>query len=191
MEIITVDRLMVPIDEYASVGEDATLYEAVKALEKAQEELDRKHYQYLHRAILVLDKNRKVIGKISQLDVLTALEPRYKKMGDMKHLSKAGFSSHFVKSMMESFSLCEMPFSSMCINAMNLNVKELMHAPTEGEFIEAEASLCEALHMLIMGHHQSLLVTTGGEIVGILRLTDVFKEGFQMMKSYENRSQAV
>jgi predicted transcriptional regulator len=25
-----------------------------------------------------------------------------------------------------------------------------------------------------MGHHQSLMVTEGGEVVGILRLTDVF-----------------
>jgi len=187
MEIITVENLMVPIDEYATVDEEATLYKAVKALEKAQEELDRKHYQYLHRAILVLDKNRQVIGKISQLDVLMALEPRYKKMGDMHHLSKAGFSSNFIKSMMESFSLCEMPFSTMCINAMNLSVKELMHTPVEGEFIEADAPLCEALHMLVMGHHQSLLVTEGERIVGILRLTDVFKEAFQMMKSHEHK----
>jgi predicted transcriptional regulator len=34
-----------------------------------------------------------------------------------------------------------------------------------------------------MGHHQSLLVTRDGGIVGILRLTDVFKEVFQMIKT--------
>jgi len=60
MEIIAVEDLMVPIEEYVTVNEDATLYEAVKTLEKAQEELDRKRYHYLHRAILVLDKNGKV-----------------------------------------------------------------------------------------------------------------------------------
>ena len=38
-EIIRVSDLMVPRDEYATVGDDATLYEAVIALEKAQEEL--------------------------------------------------------------------------------------------------------------------------------------------------------
>ena len=50
--------LMVPLDEYATVGEEATLWEAVIALEKAQEDLDRSFYKYLHRAILVLDKER-------------------------------------------------------------------------------------------------------------------------------------
>ena len=44
MEIITIEDLMVPIEEYATVGEEATLYEAVKALEKAQEDFDFKHY---------------------------------------------------------------------------------------------------------------------------------------------------
>jgi CBS domain-containing protein len=183
MEIITVEELMIPIEEYATVREDATLYEAVKALEKAQKELDRKHYPYLHRAILVLDENGKVEGKISQLDVLRALEPRYKDMGDTRHLSRSGFSLDFVKSMMEKYALCEIPFTDMCSRAGDKNVKEFMYAPGEGEYVEVDASLCEAIHMLVMGHHQSLLVTREGEIAGILRLPDVFKKMSQTMEA--------
>ena len=44
---------MVPLSEYATVSEDATLFEAVSELEKAQEEFD--HTRYRHRAILVMD----------------------------------------------------------------------------------------------------------------------------------------
>jgi len=190
MEIITVEDLMVPIEEYATVNEDATLYEAVKALEKAQEELDRKRYHYLHRAILVLDKNRKVLGKISQLDVLRALEPKYKGMGDMRHLSRTGFSLDFIKSMMEKYALCEVPFTQMCREAANLKVKDYMYKPEEGEYVEIDASLCEAIHILVMGQHQKLLVTRDGEIVGILRLTDVFKEVFQTMESQKLKSES-
>lgn len=190
MEIITVEDLMVPIEEYATVNEDATLYEAVKALEKAQEELDRKRYHYLHRAILVLDKNRKVLGKISQLDVLRALEPKYKGMGDMRHLSRTGFSLDFIKSMMEKYALCEVPFTEMCREAGNLKVKDYMYKPEEGEYVEIDASLCEAIHILVMGQHQKLLVTRDGEIVGILRLTDVFKEVFQTMESQKLKSES-
>ncbi len=43
MEIITLEDLMVPIEEYATISDGANLYEAVKALEKAQEEFDYKH----------------------------------------------------------------------------------------------------------------------------------------------------
>jgi signal-transduction protein with cAMP-binding, CBS, and nucleotidyltransferase domain len=63
-----------------------------------------------------------------------------------------------------------------------------MYSPSEGEYIEAHAALCEAIHMLVMGHHQSLLVTREGEIVGVLRLTDVFKEVFQTMEARKLKS---
>ena len=183
LENITIEDLMVPIDEYATVREDASIYEAVKALEKAQEDLDHDRYAYLHRAILVLDKNDRVIGKISQLDVLRALEPKYGNMGDTKMISHAGFSRDFINSMMDYFALCERPFSEMCDRASNMKAIKFMYTLTEGEYIDVEMSLCEAIHLFIMGHHQSLLVARNDKIIGILRLTDVFKEVFQMMES--------
>ncbi|MBW2028046.1 MAG: CBS domain-containing protein [Deltaproteobacteria bacterium] len=183
-EIIAVSDIMVPFEEYATVSEDATLYEAVMELERAQEELDRKRYHYLHRAILVYDRENRIVGKISQLDVLKALEPKYKDMGDMRTLSRAGFSPQFLKSMMEQFHLCDSSFTEMCCRAAAMKVKDFMYTPTEGEYVEEDATLCEAIHQLVMGQHQSLLVTRDGEIVGILRLTDVFKEVFQSMKKH-------
>jgi len=51
-----------------------------------------------------------------------------------------------------------------------------MHAPTQGEHVAEDATLNEAVHRLIVGRHQSLLVTRGEEIVGVLRLTDVFSK---------------
>ena len=181
-EIIYVKDLMVPLDEYVTVSMEATLYEAVEALEKAQEELDRNRYAYLHRAVLVYDENNKIVGKISQLDVLSALEPKYMEMGDMRRISSAGFSQDFLKSIMEKYSLCDKSFTDMCRKAADIRVKEFMYTPAEGEYVEEETSLCEAIHQLVMGHHQSLLVTRDKDIVGILRLTDVFLEVFQMMR---------
>ena len=184
MEIITVEDLMVPIEEYATIGENGTLYEAVKALEKSQEEFDYKHSFYRHRAILVLDKNKNVVGKISQIDILRALEPKYQDMGDMRAMSRAGLSADFIRSMMEDYSLCKIPFTEMCRNAADLKVTNFMYVPSEGEYIEVDASLCEAIHMFVTGNHHSLLVTRDEKIIGILRLTDVFKEAFQTMESH-------
>ena len=185
MKTVTVEDFMVPLEEYATVSEDATLFKAVMALEKAQEELDRTRYHYLHRAILVYDQNRKIVGKISQLDVLRALEPKYKKMGERGPLSRAGFSSQFLKSLLETYSLLDKPLDFVCGRAAKLKVKDFMYTPTEGEYIEVSAPLGQAIHQLVMGHHQSLLVTKGEDIVGVLRLTDVFKHIFQTMKTCE------
>lgn len=185
MEKIVVKDLMVPLEEYATVSEGATLFEAVMALEKAHEELDRSRFKYLHRAILVLDKNNKVVGKISQLDALRALEPKYGEMGDTGAISRAGFSPRFLKSMMERYSIFGGTVREICSKAAKLNVNAFMYTPGEGEYIEETAHLGEAIHQLVMGRHQSLLVTSQEKIVGVLRLTDVFKEIFEIMKTCE------
>ena len=183
MTDLIVKDLMVPLEEYATVDEEATLYEAVTALEEAQEECDRSLYKYLHRAILVLDKGKKVVGKISQLDVLRALEPKYMEMGDPGKLSRTGFSPQFMKSMLEQYALWDRPLNQICSKATNIKVKVFMHTPTEGEYIQENAALGEAIHQLVMGHHQSLLVTGERKIVGILRLTDVFMNIFEEMRA--------
>ena len=187
MKITTVRDLMVPLEEYVSVPEDATLFEAVMALEQAQEHLDRMRYKYLHRAVLVYDKNKKVVGKISQLDVLRALEPKYARMMDMESVSRSGLSVSpgFLKSMLEEHGLWDRPLKDICGKAARMKVKGFMYTPTEGEYIEENVSLEVAMHMLVMGHHQSLLVTKDGEIVGVLRLADVFMEVFRLMKLCE------
>lgn len=185
MEEMTVMDLMVPLEEYATVSEDATLLDAVIALEEAQEKLDRERYLYLHRAILVYDKNKKIVGKISQLDALRALEPKYLEVTDLAGLSRAGahFSLEFLQSTLRKHSLWERPLEHVCRKAAGRKVKDFMYTPSEGEYVAESASLNEAVHLLVMGHHQSLLVTRGKDIVGVLRLTDVFKHVFQKMKA--------
>lgn len=174
---------MVPIEEYATVSEDATLYEAVMALEKAQEELDMTKYKFKHRAVLVYDENKKIVGKLSQFDALRALEPKYVDMGDIRSMSRTGFSPEFLKDMVEKHSLWDQPPEDMCRQAMDRKVKDFMHTPTEGEYIQEDAHMREAVHLLVMGQHHSLLVTRGEEIVGILRLVDVLMSVYQLMKS--------
>ena len=174
----TVKDLMVPLSEYATVSEDATVFEAIMALDKAQVEHDKSHYH--HRAILVYGKDNKIVGKVSQLDILRSLEPKYAAMGSRNPLSQIGlsrfgFSPKFMKDIVDQFKLWDTPIEENCQAAAKLKVKEIMYTPTEGEYVEDSASLAVAIHQLIMGHHQSLLVTHKKEIVGILKLTDVFQ----------------
>ena len=184
MKTRKVKDLMVRLEEYATVGEDANLYAAVLALEEAQKKFRQDRYK--HRAILVLDRSRRVVGKLSQLDVIKGLEGGYKKMGDFTGISHTGFSTEFIKSMVDKYDLWQKPLEDICRRSPHIKVRDVMYTPTEGEYVPQEASLDQALHQLVVGHHQSLLVTKDGkEIVGILRLTDVFQEVCEMMKSCE------
>jgi CBS domain containing-hemolysin-like protein len=53
-----------------------------------------------------------------------------------------------------------------------------MYTPGKGEFVNENSTMDEAIHQMITERHHSLLVTAGHdvhEIVGVLRLADVFE----------------
>ena len=183
MSDFLVKELMVPLSEYATVPEGSTLFDAVLALEQVQEEFD--HTKYKHRAVLILDQDQRVIGKLGQLDVLRALEPKNEDLGDINALSQYGFGSSFVHNVRKQRRLQASPLKDICSKAARLKVEDFMQAPSEGEIIDQEASLEIAVLQLVMGHHLSLLVTRARKIVGILRLTDVFAAVFHTMKECE------
>jgi CBS domain-containing protein len=176
-----VKDLMIPLEDYATVSQEATLYEAVIALEAIQ--MRSHHHQYAHRAVLVLDKDSQVVGKLSQWDLIKALEPGYGEIIDSKSLSRFGFSPNFIRSMVKSRGLWQKPLDNLAQKASRIKVKNVMYTPAEGEFVDRGASLNEGIHQLIMGRHQSLLVTSGKKVVGILRLIDVFFVICNMIKS--------
>ena len=181
MQTTRVKDLMVPISQYATVSEDATLYEAFMALEKVQQEFDPT--KYLPRAILVLSKNGQVVGKLTQMRVLRCLEPKYAEIGDTEALSRSGFSPEFLRSMLERYGLWSQPLSDLCGKAARLKVKDLITVPTETKYVDEDTSLSEAVHQLILGSEQSLLVKKGAEVVGILRVADIFKEASEATKA--------
>ena len=172
MQRLKVKEFMVPLDEYATIDEDSFLVDAVMSLKNAQENFDKKSYR--HRAILVFDKNKEVVGKLSQLDVMRSLEPKYHNLGNFERISLSGLSTQFINSIMDDHSLWQENIEMMSNRVRNVKVKDVMYTPIEGEKIDLEASMSEALHAIIIGRHQSLLITKESHIVGVLRLTDVF-----------------
>lgn len=174
MPAAKVTELMVPLSDYALVRDDATLYDAVVALEEAQKRFIS--HRYAHRAVLVQDKNGHIVGKLSQADIIRGLEPRYGSITDSKPLARTGFTASYIRNIMKTQGLWQKPLDNLAQKASDIKVAEVMYTPAEGEYVDVDASLDEAIHQLIMGHHQSLLVTSGGAVVGVLRLTDVFHE---------------
>jgi CBS domain-containing protein len=173
MKKVMVREVMVPIEEYATVDAEATIGQAVAALEKAQARLGQGDYK--HRAVIVLDKEKKVVGKLSQLDFIRGLEPKYRQIMDSKYLTRHGLTKEFLRSMLADRKLWDRSLEEICRDGSEIKVKEVMYTPEDNEYVTAGASLDEAIHQFVMGRHQSLLVMDGSRIVGILRLTDVFK----------------
>jgi CBS domain-containing protein len=174
METIKVKDLMVPLDEYAVVTQKSTLHDAVVALEKAQEGFKR--FEHKHRAILVVDEKNKVIGSLSMHDVLMSLEPKYGGVDQEEMVSRYGYSLDFLQSMLRDNVLWNEPLKFICNRATGLKVSNIMRVPEEGMYIDENATLGEAVHQLVLPKQQSLLVTRDDEVVGVLRLSDVFSQ---------------
>ena len=175
METSTLIELMVPLVEYATVSEDANVLEAINALEEAQKAFDPKRYR--HRAVIVLNNEKRVVGKLSQHDIIQALEPEYKESKVRKHsaLDHLGFGRKFIESVSLQYNMWDRPLQNLYRKAVEQKVKSFMYKPTEGEYIKVSATMNDTIHQLIVGKHHSLLVTDGPDIVGIVRLTDVFE----------------
>ena len=173
MQKTLIKDLMVPTEKYSTIHENSLLIEAIHTLEKAEKDFEQ--LPYLHRAVLVYDDDKKIVGKLSQRDVIKSLEPNYENLEDIRSASLSGLSPGLIKNMMKEHSLWQADLDDICNRVSTKRVKEVMYKPTKGEIIEEDSTLGEALHALIIGQHQSLLVTRESEIIGILRLVDMFK----------------
>ena len=179
MKTRIVGELMVPVSDYATVSKDATLKEALKALEN--ENLRHGDSPYRHRSLIVVNERRHAVGRVSQIDIMRALEPGYSQVGDARWIDRSRLSRRMLVAIREQFNLWEQPVESMRKTIESVTVSEIMQVPSEGEFVEETDTLNIAMHRIVMGHHHSLLVTKEREIVGILRSTDAFNALYDMI----------
>lgn len=183
MNKYTVKDLMVPISEYATVPIGTTLFGAILALEEAQENFD--HGKYQHRAILVLDDKNKVVGRLSQLRVLNAMDAadNYSRYEQLKIFK---FSDTHIEKVSEKDRLARKIFTEEALKKVAKKlVNEFMQKPNPDEYVAETSAIDMAIHKMAAGAHQSLLATRGDEIVGVLRLSDVFAATFHTLKELE------
>lgn len=181
MEATKVKHLMVPLSRYATVSQEASLYDAVVALDEARKRFDHEYDR--HRAILVLDADKSILGKVDLWDILKGIEPKFKELGYPREITDRECSDQFSGSMVRTYGLWSESLKEVCSNAANIGVREIMHVPTEVEYIDGDSPLEEAMHRLLAGNLQSLLVMWKGEAAGILRLSDVLREVVQRIKA--------
>ena len=163
MRDIKVKDLMLELEKYTSISEDATLKEVFLALEgalKGRQKTDP--HEARDFAVLVLDKDRRVIGRLAVWDVLLGLEPQALTRVDPL-------------AMVDGYDAWNRPLAYLASKAQNVRAKDLVKALHKGEYINEDASLNEALRRLVDNRFLSLIVTRGRETIGILRVVDVFQ----------------
>lgn len=172
MKEIKVREVMVPLKEYPTIEDGANLYEAIVELDSARKRPN--HEKSEHRSLVVMDNNGKVVGKLTYMDILRGLEPKYGVIGDVRGMRRFGLSGEFVTFMRKHFGLWEGSFQDLCSKASGTKVKDVAEDLRDDLLVDSEGTIADAVHLMIVGGEVSLFVTVGGEITGILRLIDAF-----------------
>ena len=179
MDSKTARDLMVPIEKYPQVSADARLYEAVLALDKAQQNPPPGRQPY--RAVLVVEDDGRVVGKIGQLVLVRALEPQSQVADDLALLARAGVSDEFLAKTLEHHRLFRAGLNDLCRAAAQIPARKIMQPITQS--IDEGTSLAEAMHRIVVWQTLSVLVTRQGHPVGLLRLSDLCDEITRQMKT--------
>lgn len=192
MQLKTIKDLMVPKNEYAKISADSTLSDAALTLQEVQQqELRLDPTRHRDRAIFVVDEYDQVIGKLSMLNVLRGLLPRYDRVRGSRASSMAatrvGSARLNIDSQERSVGLWNKPLTNLIKKASTVKVRNLIREIVPGETVDEGASLDTALYQMIVGRFQSLLVTRDSKVIGILRLTDVYDEISEKLREFSTR----
>ena len=179
MENLKVRDLMVSADRFPKISNRASFYEALAALEAAQ-----KSYlsgESKQRILLVENEEGKIMGKLSPMDLLRGLETNYSRADTEKTLSRFRLFNVW-KSIQKDYHLWENPFKDLCKKATEVQVKDFIKSPSEGQSVDVEDSMPKCFHMFVMNRHDALFVFERDHIVGLLRFSDVYKKVSKTMK---------
>jgi CBS domain-containing protein len=182
MEFKKVKELMVSLDEYALVNENTTLVEALGKMAKSSKSTLLTH-GHQARAVLVSNQDGEVVGVLGHMDFLRALEPKYNMLGDLEVLSRAKMDTEILDSMSELLGFWKGSLDNLCRRAAVIEVKYLMRPMKES--ISEDTPISEAIHKMIMWQAKRILVTRNEkEVIGVLRLADLFTEVAECMRKH-------
>ncbi len=167
-----VKKLMLPLEDYATVGENATLQEALAALAEAQKRV--RPGRQPHRALMVQRSDGSFVGKLGYQAILGALRPKQFEITLTDDMRRAGVSEEMLGLSMASMQMLQEDLPNLCERAHNIKIREML-LPRPGT-IDADAQFHVVLDAFVDSQAHSLLVVEGGDVIGVIRVSDIFDE---------------
>lgn len=145
--------IMVPIEEYPVVYEEATVAEAISKLRESFHQKDGTWYGF--QSLIVLDKQDELVGILTLRSLLTALQMRE----FIEHILKGDPTGLF--------------FAPKLMSDLRINVRKIMR-PLDLVTVQEDAVVMEALLTIVKKNINSLPVLAGAKPVGVVRTIDLF-----------------
>ncbi|MFH1811610.1 MAG: CBS domain-containing protein [Pseudomonadota bacterium] len=181
MPVRIVEDLMLPLDRYPRVSADAVLSDALAALRQARQQGPLGSEPA--RAVLVVETDGAVSGKISLWAILRALDPRLRTRSKVSPLVRTDMAAELLAAGEPGSGVADGDFQECCRAAAAVAVRDVMLSTRES--VEATAPIGQAVEKMVLHRAQSLLVTRGPRVVGIIRLSDVAEQVMDEVLAHE------
>ena len=171
MKPTSVRDVMLPLVDVPTIPEDATLADAMAALERAQQRRPAGRLPF--RVVLVVNPHGHVVGKVGHLAFMQALEPGFEPPSEQTTLQRAGVDPALVESLSQHRRFWESDLALACRRAAHLRVGDVMRGI--GGSVDVATPLLKAVSTLVRLGTLSVLVRQGDLAVGLLRLADAYE----------------
>lgn len=150
----TAEEIMVAIDDYITISEEATLYEAIKILRSSFHRDGRAWYG--HRSVIVLGKSGQLVGILTLRGLLKAAGLR--KLNDDPNFKAESWGWYYVNRLRTE---------------SRMKVKDVMR-PLALATVNHSDKVRDVARSLLRHQVNSLPVLKKGRLIGIVRTIDVF-----------------
>lgn len=155
--------LIIPLDRYPHLNENQTMQEAIQTFMAYR---DERHERLLFTVLLVVNDQNQLVSKLSMLDILHGLAP------SLLEATRAGKFEGKGEIFPNLAYLYEDSTFATCGDNQYKPIKPLLQ-PIDF-FLPADTIILKALIMMTHQNNFNVPVTDNGDIIGVLRLEEVF-----------------
>lgn len=160
-------EIMILAKDYLTVPVEGTFKDAVNAIARSMNTYNEEGF-HGHSAVLVTEDG-KICGLVSLKELLNSIEPQFLKGSNHRDLEMPG--SWAIPVFWEGL------FSERCLTAAKKPVKDIMLPLNEEiDVLDVNDTMIKAVYNMTKYGLDVIFVLKGGEVVGLLRNTEVFKE---------------
>lgn len=175
MEVMKrVKEVMIPVEQYPSVRDNATLREAIAKIEEAQLEVELR--KSLPRVLLVFDEINVLVGTVRRRDIMRGLEPKYLLSKPLEYKKKL-------------FDIAVDPnLAELSYDRVVRGIREQSNRPVSDvmqpipTILDADDHVMKAVQAMVALDVHLIPVLQQGKLVGVVRSVDVFHDLAQLVR---------
>ena len=164
-DTLVVRDVFIPLESYPNINENQSLYDAVQEI---REFTTGEKNQIRYAEMFVVNNENKLVGKINLIDILHALAPSLFAADKVAKFEGKGTNFPNLAILLED------SFLKKCAEQATIAIKDFMSKIEDS--VTADTPTLKTLMLMLNAKKYSFPVVDGGEVIGVVRLEEIFLE---------------